>query len=134
MEWVAIPTPGNLPDPGVRLRSPALPEDSLPSEPPGKDLMLYWFLPHNNTNQPLLYIHKHCLNLSMIDQTDDSKRNDFLSFLRSVEPSHESILKTSLSTSWQMGCYEFQLAEPLMLKGASSPSLTGCGNVPLTTN
>lgn len=75
-----------------------------------------------------------CLNFSMIDQTDDSRKKDFLSFLRSVEPSHESILKSSLSTSWQMGYYGFQLAEPLMLKGALSPSLTGCGNVPLTTN
>ena len=27
---------GNLPDPGIKPRSPALQEDSLPSEPPGK--------------------------------------------------------------------------------------------------
>ena len=24
LEWVAIPSPGNLPDPGIELRSPAL--------------------------------------------------------------------------------------------------------------
>ena len=27
---------GNLPNPGIELRSPALQEDSLPAEPPGK--------------------------------------------------------------------------------------------------
>ena len=30
------PSPGDLLDPGVKLRSPALQEDFLPSEPPGK--------------------------------------------------------------------------------------------------
>ena len=31
-----ISSPGDLPDPGVKLRCPALQPDSLPSEPPGK--------------------------------------------------------------------------------------------------
>ena len=31
-----FPPPGDLPDPGIKLRSPALQADSLPSEPPGK--------------------------------------------------------------------------------------------------
>ena len=31
------PPPGCLPDPGVKLRSPALQAGSFPSEPPGKD-------------------------------------------------------------------------------------------------
>ena len=31
-----FPSPGDLPDPGVEPRSPALQADSLPSEPPGK--------------------------------------------------------------------------------------------------
>ena len=30
-----FPTPGDLPDPGIEPRSPALWADSLPSEPPG---------------------------------------------------------------------------------------------------
>ena len=30
------PSPGDLPDPGIKPGSPALQEDSLPSEPPGK--------------------------------------------------------------------------------------------------
>ena len=31
-----FPSPGDLPDPGIKLRSPALQADSLPAEPPGK--------------------------------------------------------------------------------------------------
>ena len=31
-----FPPPGDLPDPGIEPRSPALQEDALPSEPPGK--------------------------------------------------------------------------------------------------
>ena len=31
-----FPSPGDLPNPGIKPRSPALPVDSLPAEPPGK--------------------------------------------------------------------------------------------------
>ena len=31
-----FPSPGDLPDPGIQPRSPALPADSLPTEPAGK--------------------------------------------------------------------------------------------------
>ena len=33
---VPFPSPGDLPDPGIEPRSPALQTDTLPSEPPGK--------------------------------------------------------------------------------------------------
>ena len=33
LEWVAIAFPGDLPNPGIRLRSPALQTDALPAEP-----------------------------------------------------------------------------------------------------
>ena len=36
LEWVACPPPGDLPNPGVKPRSPALQGDSLLAEPPGK--------------------------------------------------------------------------------------------------
>ena len=36
-----IPSPGDLPDPGIKLMSPALQADSLPFEPPGKLLFIY---------------------------------------------------------------------------------------------
>ena len=32
LEWVAIPSPGDLPDPGIEHGSPALQADSLPSK------------------------------------------------------------------------------------------------------
>ena len=35
-EWVAVPSPGDLPNPGIEPRSPAVWVDSLPAEPPGK--------------------------------------------------------------------------------------------------
>ena len=40
LEWVAFPSPGDLPDPGIKSRSPELQADSLPSEPQGKPYKL----------------------------------------------------------------------------------------------
>ena len=36
LEWVAFPSPGDLPDPGIKPRYPAMQADALTSEPPGK--------------------------------------------------------------------------------------------------
>ena len=36
LEWVAFPTPGHLPNPGIKPISPTLLVDSLPAEPQGK--------------------------------------------------------------------------------------------------
>ena len=36
LEWIAFPFSGDLPNPGIELRSPALQADSLPAEPQGK--------------------------------------------------------------------------------------------------
>ena len=36
LEGVAIPSPGDLPNPGIEPRSPALQVDTLPAKPPGK--------------------------------------------------------------------------------------------------
>ena len=36
LEWAArMASPGDLPNPGIELRSPTLQVDSLPAEPPG---------------------------------------------------------------------------------------------------
>ena len=37
-----FPSPGYLPDPGIKPGSPALQADALPSEPPGKQRRLVW--------------------------------------------------------------------------------------------
>ena len=36
-----LPSPGDLPDPGIKPRSPTLQADSLPSEPPQKPVSYY---------------------------------------------------------------------------------------------
>ena len=36
MEWIACPPPGDIPNPGIKPRSPALQVNSLLSEPLGK--------------------------------------------------------------------------------------------------
>ena len=38
---VPSPSPGDLPDPGIKPGSPALQADALPSKPPGKPFMFY---------------------------------------------------------------------------------------------
>ena len=44
-----FPSPGDLPDPGIKPESPALQADTLPSEPPGKPQ--YQFVhPQNGDN------------------------------------------------------------------------------------
>ena len=36
LEWVAVPVSGDLHNPEIKSRSPALQADSLPSEPPAR--------------------------------------------------------------------------------------------------
>ena len=38
LEWVAFPSPGDLPDPGIEPGSPTLQANSLPAEPQGKPI------------------------------------------------------------------------------------------------
>ena len=38
---VPLPSPGDLPDPGIKPESPTLQADALPSEPPGKPWSQY---------------------------------------------------------------------------------------------
>ena len=44
LAWVAFPSPGDLPDPGIEPGFPELQVVSLPSEPPGK----HWYLPNKS--------------------------------------------------------------------------------------
>ena len=53
-----FPSPGDLPNPGIESRSPALRVDSLPAEPPGKPKntgvgslpLLQWIFPTQESN------------------------------------------------------------------------------------
>ena len=45
LEWVAIPTPGDLPDPGIKPTSPETPAFAgrvFTTEPPGKPQNMLW--------------------------------------------------------------------------------------------
>ena len=59
-DWIAKPPPGDLPNPGIEPRSPALQVDSLPSEPPGKSpnlqmlKLLPWWLSDKESTLPML--------------------------------------------------------------------------------
>ena len=58
-----FPSPGDLPNPGIESRSPALQVDSLPAEPPGKPKntgvgslpLLQWIFPTQESNLGLLH-------------------------------------------------------------------------------
>ena len=39
LKWEPIPSPGDLPDPGIEQQAPALWADSLPAKLPGKPLL-----------------------------------------------------------------------------------------------
>ena len=50
--WSGLPcpSPGDLPNPGVKLRSPALQADSLPSETPGTTSLITTLTPEMGKN------------------------------------------------------------------------------------
>ena len=41
LEWVEVPSPGVLPNPGLEPRSPALQAESSPAEPQGKPKLAF---------------------------------------------------------------------------------------------
>ena len=79
LEWGPVPSPGDLPDLGIELRSPTLQADSSPSEPPGNpssrdDVFFPHFFPwlHNIHNffhlffKDLFFNNKLCWQHSVL--------------------------------------------------------------------
>ena len=72
VEWVAFPSPGDLPNPGIEPRSPALQADSLLAEPEGKPentgvgrlSLLQHIFPTQESNQGLLHCRQILYELS----------------------------------------------------------------------
>ena len=72
--WTGLPCPppGDLPDPGIEPRSPALQADSLPSEPPGKPkntgvgtlFLLQWIFLTQESKRGLLHCRQILYGLS----------------------------------------------------------------------
>ena len=58
-----FPSPGDLPNPGIEHRSPALEADSLPAESPGKPLTIQQFcsgyINKRIENGPNRYLYPH---------------------------------------------------------------------------
>ena len=67
-----FPSPGDLPNPGIETRSPALQAESLPAEPQGKPKntgvgslsLLQGIFPTQEKNQGLLYCRRILYQLS----------------------------------------------------------------------
>ena len=66
LEWVAFPSPGDLPNPRIEPRSPTLQADTLPAEPQGKTentgmgspSLLQWISPTQELNWGLLHCRR----------------------------------------------------------------------------
>ena len=56
LEWVACPSPGDLPFPGIEPGSLALHTDSLPSKPPGSIFLCKYHGDHER--EAFLFLHK----------------------------------------------------------------------------
>jgi len=70
MEWVACSPPGDLSNPGIESRSPALQVDSLLSEPPGKPTKEYYSAIKKNK---ITWMDLEIVILSEVNQTQKDK-------------------------------------------------------------
>ena len=69
--WIGMPfpSPGDLPDPRIEPRSPALQADSLLTEPPGKTIVaasIYIATNSNETSLFFLHLPQHLLFLTFL--------------------------------------------------------------------
>ena len=70
--WSGFPSPGDLPNPGIKPRSPVLQADSLPGEPQGKPKntgvgslsLLQQIFPTQEMNRGLLHCRRTIYQLS----------------------------------------------------------------------
>ena len=56
LSGLPFPSPGDLPNPGIEPRSPALQADALPSEPPGKPCFKKWRALINHNTHRRIYL------------------------------------------------------------------------------
>ena len=90
LEWVAFPSPGDLPNPGVEPSSSALQADSIPSEPPGKPpVYLYNGILFIHKKELSSEIHYNMMNLkhTVSDRSQSQKTSYYDSiYLESENP------------------------------------------------
>ena len=82
--WIGwpFPSPGDLPNPVIEPRSPALQADSSSSEPPGK--------PKEIINVSYVRVHILCINMikTVTKSIQDITRKIFISFVNVTETQH----------------------------------------------
>ena len=92
LEWVAFPSPEDLPNPGIKPRSPTFQADSLPAKPQGKPKntgvgslsLLQWLFPTQESNWGLLHCRRILYQLS--SQARPFRGNGGLVSLEQVRP------------------------------------------------
>ena len=83
---VPLPSPGDLPYPGIEPRSPALWADALSSKPPGKPKLILSI----TSEQPLVVLLSHW------------------SMLEWAPPPTEQLLGVQLTNDWQSGDHQVE--------------------------
>ena len=95
-----FPSPGDLPDPGIEPRSPALQADSLPDEPPEKPKntgvgslsLLQQIFPTQKSNQDLLHCRQILYQLSYQDRQKYTEYDIAKYFMEKEMATHSSTL------------------------------------------
>ena len=110
LEWVAISFSEDLPNPGIKPRSPALQSDSLPAEPPGKlewnlKSFVNWKKKNLCTEEFFLFALGHTLGYSFQKVW---KFNSPLPHISVPHPYH-------MCLSWSPTCFVFSFRKMKML-------------------
>ena len=103
-----FPSPGDLPNPGIKPRSPALQADSLPAEPQGKPKntregslsLLQQIFPTQESNWGLLHCRQILYQLNHQGNPLTPQSLDLEDPLEKGQATHSSILGLPLWLSW----------------------------------
>ena len=93
LEWVAMPSSRDIPNPGIQPRSPTLQTDSSPAEPPGKPKstgvgslpLLHQIFPTQESNQGLLHCRQILYQLSYQGSLINSIKIPTVTLVRTIK-------------------------------------------------
>ena len=102
LEWVAISSLGDLFDPGIKARSPALQADSLPSEPPGK---------HTKVYRDIFFPGAHSLQLDLKDGWDPRPHWSHCKRKMATDGLEQTQEKSGLGLSFSSAAYQLIIPE-----------------------
>ena len=81
---IAIPSPGDLPDSGVKLGSPALQADSLPTELSGKRTQSSWFFSFSLVSLLFLQVTSFFVFCFVLSVSSLKNKQTYISFVISL--------------------------------------------------